>query len=412
MRVARLTGQSGDSGKVGWLAKRGRGATMLGELERLSDRELDLLLSELEYRTRSAIAVGDSAIIHSLVEEYVRAEEEATRRFRAWAEHHAARPSSAGGSASSQQPSPNGRQQPHGRAGAHETPKARAADREEAQHPGGAPARADGHAATSAQRPEQRRWPRRADRPRAPDRCAEDGVRWLHRRGIEPALDAGGPAVGPESPAATADRPLAGVLPAAQTAARRLDGDAGPMPQSLRPRAPRRRVDLARERQAATARVGPVRLMGDQGREVLRAGPEGYLALQDLDREPGGVEGGRHDPAGQRLAGHLRDGDRADTGSDTRGPARPWPVGLSPALPPEVCSVDHCDATADECERCRRRRVDAASGSRPGRPRVWGAGALGAGPASRRAATVTLSISPEVAGPGGISLVVHLTPAD
>jgi len=437
---------------------------MLGELERLSDKELDLLLSELEYRTRSAIAVGDSAIIHRLVEEYVRAEEEAARRFRAWAEHHAASPSSAGGSAppkeapsaratplgkpagangagSSHLPGaerlgnrsharqnvdtsgenegqdagaqarlhPDGRQQPRGRSGAHESPKAQAADWEKEQHPGGAPARADGHATALAQLSEQRRRPHRANRPRTPDRCAEDGVRWLRPYKMRPALGVDGWTADPECPTATAGHSLAGILPAAQMASRRLDGDAGPMSQNLSLRVPRRRLEPDRKRRAASARVEPVRLMGDEGSGGRRPGSEGYLTLQDPDREPGEeIEGDQHHPAVRGLAGHRRDGDRANTGSDTRGPARPWPVGLSPALPPEVCSVDHCDATAGECERSRQRCADVASGLRPGRPRVWGGGAFGVGPAARRAATVTLSISPEAAGRRSISLVVRL----
>jgi hypothetical protein len=57
---------------------------MLTYLDRLDDRELERLLSSLERRVRSALALGDAEIAHCLLDEYLEANEEYDRRFTLW----------------------------------------------------------------------------------------------------------------------------------------------------------------------------------------------------------------------------------------------------------------------------------------------------------------------------------------
>lgn len=57
---------------------------MLAELRRLDDRELNHLLSSLERRVRSALALGDNEIFQYLLDEYLAANEEFDRRFADW----------------------------------------------------------------------------------------------------------------------------------------------------------------------------------------------------------------------------------------------------------------------------------------------------------------------------------------
>jgi hypothetical protein len=57
---------------------------MLAEFERLDDRELNYLLSSLEARVRSALAIGDSEIVHCLLDQYLAANEEFDRRLAVW----------------------------------------------------------------------------------------------------------------------------------------------------------------------------------------------------------------------------------------------------------------------------------------------------------------------------------------
>lgn len=57
---------------------------MLAGYERLDDRELNVLLSSLERRVRSALALGDSEMTTCLLDEYLAANEEFDRRFSAW----------------------------------------------------------------------------------------------------------------------------------------------------------------------------------------------------------------------------------------------------------------------------------------------------------------------------------------
>ena len=57
---------------------------MLAELKRLDDRELNHLLCSLERRVRSAFALGDSESAHSLLDEYLAANDEFDRRFADW----------------------------------------------------------------------------------------------------------------------------------------------------------------------------------------------------------------------------------------------------------------------------------------------------------------------------------------
>jgi hypothetical protein len=57
---------------------------MLAEYNRLDDRELNRLLSSLERRVRSALALGDSEIAHYLLDEYLAANDEFDRRFTVW----------------------------------------------------------------------------------------------------------------------------------------------------------------------------------------------------------------------------------------------------------------------------------------------------------------------------------------
>lgn len=60
---------------------------MLAELNRLDDRQLNDLLSSLERRVRSALALGDSEIAHYLLDEYLAANDEFERRFTDWQAH-------------------------------------------------------------------------------------------------------------------------------------------------------------------------------------------------------------------------------------------------------------------------------------------------------------------------------------
>lgn len=57
---------------------------MLAEYERLDDGELTVLLSSLERRVRSALALGDSEMTECLLNEYIAANDEFDRRFADW----------------------------------------------------------------------------------------------------------------------------------------------------------------------------------------------------------------------------------------------------------------------------------------------------------------------------------------
>jgi hypothetical protein len=54
------------------------------ELDRLDDQELNKLIYSLERRVRSALALGESDIVHCLLDEYLAADEELDRRFTVW----------------------------------------------------------------------------------------------------------------------------------------------------------------------------------------------------------------------------------------------------------------------------------------------------------------------------------------